>query len=332
MTPRRASTNARWSTGFSGVAAIVDETSVRHAAAHGEADRAHAVPNTVDTRFAIASGTKGFTALTIMRLVETGVLELTTPVRSVLGADLPSIGDTATVEQLLAHRSGIGDYLDEAAAAAIEDYVLPVPVHTLGTLEAWIPVLDHHPAAFAPDERFAYNNAGYVVLALVAERAGGAPFAALVAELVCGPAGLTNTGFVRSDDPAPDLAIGYLDDGRTNLLHLPVLGGGDGGLASTAGDIDRFWRALFAGAIVEPRSVAAMTHPRSDVPAESMRYGLGFWLHSTGPAVMLEGCDPGISFRSVYDPERRFTHTVLGNTTDGAWPITRLLDEITADP
>jgi len=43
--------------------------------------------------------------------------------------------------------------------------------------------------------------------------------------------------------------------------------------------------------------------------------------------VMLEGCDAGVSFRSVHDPERRVTHTVISNTTDGAWPLTRLLGE-----
>ena len=59
-----------------------------------------------------------------------------------------------------------------------------------------------------------------------------------------------------------------------------------------------------------------------------MRYGRGFWLHATGPAVMLEGCDAGVSFRSVHDPASRCTHTVLSNTTEGAWKITRRLDEL----
>jgi len=41
---------------------------------------------------------------------------------------------------------------------------------------------------------------------------------------------------------------------------------------------------------------------------------------------MLVGCDTGVSFRSSHHPERRITHTVISNTADGAWPITRLLD------
>ena len=73
-----------------------------------------------------------------------------------------------------------------------------------------------------------------------------------------------------------------------------------------------------------------MLQPRSDVPSESMRYGLGFWLHPTGSAVVLEGSDAGVSFRTVHDPVSRVTYTVLSNTTAGAWPLVRHLDELLA--
>lgn len=48
-------------------------------------------------------------------------------------------------------------------------------------------------------------------------------------------------------------------------------------------------------------------------------------------AVMLEGCDAGLSFRSVHDPRAEVTHTVISNTADGAWPIARYLDERLGD-
>ena len=69
-----------------------------------------------------------------------------------------------------------------------------------------------------------------------------------------------------------------------------------------------------------------MVRPRSvDVDEPHCRYGLGFWLHPTSPAVFLEGSDAGVSFRSVHDPTRDLTHTVISNTSDGAWAVTRLL-------
>jgi CubicO group peptidase (beta-lactamase class C family) len=181
-----------------------------------------------------------------------------------------------------------------------------------------------------PDERFAYNNGGYVVLALIAERASGMPFHELVRRRVCEPAGMTDTGFLRSDELPGDAALGYLniDSPRTNVFHLPVLGTGDGGIYSTAADLSAFWAALFAGRIVASDRVAEMVFPRSDWPEESERYGLGFHLHETTDVVWLEGYDAGVSFRSTHDPTNAITHTVIANWTDGAWPVVIQLDEL----
>ena len=76
--------------------------------------------------------------------------------------------------------------------------------------------------------------------------------------------------------------------------------------------------------------MAEMVRPRSDVPAESKRYGLGFWLHATSDAVMLEGYDAGVSFRSMHDPTSKTTYTVISNTSEGAWLMEGLLDELMA--
>ena len=122
-------------TGFSGVVRVDGLEGIELVRAYGLADRAHAIPNEVDTQFGIASGTKGLTALVVMRLVENGALELSTTARSVLGADLPLVDERVTVEHLLAHRSGIGDYLDEELDQDFSAYLMPVPVQQLATTE-----------------------------------------------------------------------------------------------------------------------------------------------------------------------------------------------------
>jgi CubicO group peptidase (beta-lactamase class C family) len=317
-------------TGFSGVVRVDVGGRVRLARAYGRAHRGCGAANALDTQFAIASGTKGLTALTVVSLIEDGLLGPSTTARSILGRDLPLIADEVTVEQLLAHTSGIGDYLDEDAGHPVIEQPLPVPVQELATTEDYLRVLDGHPAKFPPGERFAYCNSGYVVLALLAERTGGSPFPELVRQRVCEPAGMPDTAFLRSDEPNGRAALGYLaaEGLRTNVFHLPVLGSGDGGIYSTAADIHALWAALFAGRIVSRERVAAMVRPRSQVPSASMRYGLGFWLHQPGGTVMLEGHDAGVSFRTVHDPAARITHTVLSNTAEGAWPLTRRLDEL----
>jgi len=250
-------------TGFSGVVRVDRGDDVQLAKAYGLAHRGYQIANAVDTRFAIASGTKGLTALTVVKLIEEDRLEPATNARSVLGEDLPLIDDQVTVEQLLAHRSGIGDFLDEETGFGVTDYVLPVPVHELATTEQYLRVLDGHPAKFAPDGRFSYSNSGYVVLALLAERTSGTPFHELVRQRVCLPAGMHDTEFLRSDELPGRAALGYLaNDGlRTNVLHLPVRGSGDGGIYSTAADIHAMWSALFAGQIVSPGWVAGWSAP-----------------------------------------------------------------------
>jgi CubicO group peptidase (beta-lactamase class C family) len=316
--------------GFSGIVRIDRDGENLYARAFGYANRAYAVRNTTETQFGIASGTKGLTALTVVSLIDSGVLDLAATARSLLGADLPLISDDVTVEHLLAHRSGIGDFIDEDAGGEITDYVMDVPVHELVTTEQYLRVLGGYEPKFAAGEAFAYCNSGYVVLALIAERASGVAFANLVRERVCVPAGMDDTAFLRSDELPACAAVGYLDAEslRTNVLHLPVRGSGDGGIYSTAADIHALWEAFFAGRIVSDDWVQEMVRPRSTSESDSARYGLGFWLHESSAVVRLEGYDAGVSFRTTHDPTRNLTHTVIANWSDGAWPIVRMLDEL----
>ena len=315
-------------TGFSGVVRIDGRDELLVARAYGLAHRGWAIPNAVDTRFGSASGTKGLTALTVVSLIEEGLLDVETTARSLLGDDLALVRDDITVEHLLAHRSGIGDYVDEETDLDVDDYVLPVPVHTLATTEAYLRVLDGYPTKFPPDERFSYSNSGYVVLALLAERASGTPFHDLVVRRVCEPAGMRDTAFFRSDELPGRSALGYLGSGnRTNVFHLPVRGSGDGGVYTTAADMRALWTAFFAGRIVSPAWVREMVRPRSDVREESKRYGLGFWLDASNDVVLLVGMDAGVSFRSAHDPRFGVTWTVISNTSRGAWPVARWIDE-----
>ena len=316
-------------TSFSGVVRVDRGDTVELERAYGLANRAHGIANTADTRFAVASAAKPITALTVMSLVEDGTLALGTTARSILGADLPLIDDGVTVEQLLAHRSGIGDYLDEDDDLDLDGYLMPVPVHELATTEQFVRVLDGHPTKFAPGSAFSYCNGGYVVLALLAERASGVAFHDLVQARVCAPAGLVDTAYLRSDELPDRTALGYLSNTglRTNVFHLPVRGNGDGGVYTTVADVAALWRALLAGRIVTPDSVADMVRPRSTTASGRNRYGLGFWLDGTGPGLELEGRDAGCSFRSVHDPTAARTWTVVANTTDGAWPLVERLAE-----
>ena len=302
--------------------------------AYGHAHRGLGIANRPDMQYGIASGAKSFTALAVMSLIETGQLELRTTARSLLGTDLPLIDDRVTVEHLLAHRSGIGDYLDENVEHDLHDYLLAVPMQNLATTEQFVPVLDGAPTKFAPGERFEYCNGGFVVLALMAERSSGVLFHDLVQQRVLDPAGLGDTAFLRSDELPGRAALGYVDDDglRTNVFHLPVRGNGDGGIYTTLADAHALWEALYAGSIVSLDNVALMTRVHSDTTDEDGQYGLGFWLDTDNDAVSMHGFDTGAAFVSVTRRAAGITYTTISNTTRGAWPVSQRLGELLRSP
>jgi len=312
---------------FSGVA-VVSRAGVRLAeVARGFADRADRRPNSLDTRFGTASVAKGLTALTVASLIESGQLRAETTFRSLVGDALPLVDPAVTIEQLLGHTSGVGDYLDEDELDDVDDYVMTVPVHRLDAPMSYLPALDAHPQKAAPGTTFAYNNAGYVMLSIAIQAASGRSYYDLVQERVLDPAGMADTGFERSDRLPPGSAIGYLEDGRTNVLHLPVRGAGDGGVYSTVRDLEAMWAALFAGRILPMPAVERLVAPRNDVPAQHRRYGLGFWLRPDRDTIMLEGMDAGVSCRTAYDRPSGVTYAVISNTSSGAWPLVAYLEE-----
>ncbi len=316
-------------TGFAGVVLFERAGAVSLDAAYGLADRSHGIAMTTDNQLGMASGSKTFTALVVLRLMEEGMLTLSTTARQVLGDELPLIADDVTIEHLLSHRSGIGDYLDEDEVDN-EDYVLPVSPNRLVATEDFLPILDGHPMKFRPGERFSYCNGGFVVLALIAERVSGRSYHDLVRQLVCSPAGMADTAFFRSDALPGRAALGYVEvegQWRTNVFYLPVVATGDGGMYTTTADMARFWTALNSGQIVREETLADMILARSEPgPGESRCYGLGFWLDADSPRITLSGADAGVSFWSSHDPDRGTTATVISTTIGGAWLLAEIVD------
>lgn len=246
--------------GFTGAIRVETGDGCLFEAAFGMADRAHGIPNTLATQFGVASGSKTFTALTVLSLVADGTLTLDDSIRRWLGDDLPQIDDAVTVRQLLGHNSGVGEYLDDDADA--DEYLMPGSMHSYTSPEDLLPLLDV-PMQSEPGSRFEYSNAGFVLLGLIVQRAADTRYQELVRDRVLRPAGLEHTDFLRSDELPGSAALGYLypEGLRTNIFHLPVEGSADGGAYTTVGDARRFWLALAGGAIVPLELVDLMTTP-----------------------------------------------------------------------
>ncbi len=302
----------------------------------GYADRAAGLRNGPGTRFGLASVTKMFTAVTVVRLVGAGRLAFQTPVVDLLpeGRRPATLRPDVTVHHLLCHSSGIADYFEEEQDPEPDYGELwrARPCYTMERPVDFLPLFGDLPPYRPPGEVFQYSNAGYLVLGLVIEEATGASYAEAVQAEVFDIAEMTGSGFFRLDEPMPDVAHGYLahEPGtpwRTNVYSIPVVGVSDGGAFSTTGDVDGFLRAYAGGRLLGDLTSAALTPHMDAFDGFFEGYGVhlypdGRWGHSGG--------DPGVEVFANHWPEDDVNVVVLCNTEGAALDVRDLLRAATA--
>ena len=317
---------------FPGVIWIAINDEVQYERAYGFADRAKGIENTVDTRFGIASGTKGFTALAIAKLIEEGRLSLETCALDCIGIELPNVSTGVTIGHLLSHTSGVGDYLDEEEIEDFDNLTLSVPWSDLKRLGDYVPMFVDLKMKFEPGVRFSYSNGGFILLGLIVEAVSGKRFQTFVEEAIFEKVGMDDSGFFSMDQLPERTALGYIesDEGwRTNEESLPIIDGSDGGAFTTVRDIQRFWNSLFRGDIVSLDIAETLLRPFTKVGEGGEDwYGRGFWSYVRGdgePVYYLEGCDAGVSFKSMVKRSEDIVMTVMSNTSDGVWGIAKLM-------
>lgn len=320
---------------FSGVVRVTVDGQVITELARGEADRQERIANTAATRFGIASGTKLLTALAAGALIDEGRIALGDRLVDLVDRPLPNVAPEVTIDHLLTHTSGVYDYYDEELVDDFDSFELEVPPEQLVEVADYVPLLVAGPQKHPPGDRFSYSNSGYVLLGLAIEAAAGTPYREVVARRVLAPAAMADSGFFRFDALPEQVARGYVDgpDGwTTNAGKLPIIGGPDGGAFATVADIERLWRQLFAGAIISSDLAARFLAPAARY-RDDLFYGRGVWLRCRGgrtEMIHLEGSDAGVSFKSTcYAPAT--IATVMSNTSEGAWPIAALIDELIAE-
>lgn len=222
--------------GYSGVALVERNGRPLLHRGYGLADRERRTPIQVDTRFAIASITKTFTAAAILGLAERSRLALDDSLGRFFDG-LPSPTSGITIAQLLEHASGLPEDEEEQGLDT-------------RTSEATRASLARARLRHAPGADRRYSNFGYNVLARVVERVTGLRFDAFVRDSLMARAGLRSTTFSSS---GPGLARGY--GGPIDALEPtapPPIGThlGSGSLVSTAADLGRWLNALREGRVV----------------------------------------------------------------------------------
>lgn len=241
---------------FSGNVLVVRNGLAIYEKSFGIADKGRQIPNTSGSRFSVASVSKPFTAVAVLKLVEQRKLRL----EDRLDGLFPELKSAAvagvTVAQLLSHTSGIeeivGKHLDR-----------PLISDDLKT------------AIFAskPGD-FQYSNSGYMVLKLVMEKVAGQTYEHLLNAFIFRPAGMTRSGLLRTGRTPQNLSLSYKtmesETSMASAIPLEVFDGA-GTVYSTTGDLVKFDKALREKRLLKASTQVVMSSGHT--PSGNWGYG-----------------------------------------------------------
>lgn len=319
-------------THFSGVVSVRTSDTDVYFNSFGYRDVKNKLPNNIATKFGIASGTKLFTALGVGQLIDRGQLSLDSTMEEISEDYCGFIDKKATILQLLTHMSGIYDYYDEEEISDFDNYFVEIPWSELTTPSDYFPLFNGKKMKFQPGARYSYSNGGFVFLGIIIERTAEDLYREFITEKVLCNANMHHSGFFALNDLPENTATGYLKDRRTsNIFNLPIRGGGDGGMYTTAADLNTFWKKLFSNEILSQKltKVFLQTHHRFD---DTNGYGCGIYKKLDDSAFSIVGGDAGVGFFSRYYVNRDTTISVLSNTTNGEEQIVKCIIDAIESP
>jgi hypothetical protein len=135
------------------------------------------------------------------------------------------------------------------------------------------------PMNFAPGERYAYNNSGYILLGAIIEKVSGKTYEAFVKERIFDPLGMTSSYYGSTEPIIKRRTPGYTGDAKEprNARFLSMTQPyAAGSLASTVDDLARWDAALAAGKVLKPESLAQAWKPYVLKSGAPIAYGYGW--------------------------------------------------------
>lgn len=263
----------------------------------------------------IASIAKNFTAVAIMQLVEKELLDLEAPIATYLD-NLPKDKQAITAKQLLAHTSGVSQYMDENEIENTKHFE---------TLEEAMQVFINRPLLFEPGSKYFYTTYGYVILGRIIEKASDMSYQEYMEKNIFAVAGMYNTTVEEIGKSYPNKSCLYHNNGRKakagnqNDLSNRIPGGG---FHSTLEDVLKFGNALLEGKLIPLEVLEKMTQPQP-VEYDGNKYSLGWFLYGPEPienvVIGHSGGQTGCTSQLMIVPKSKTVVVVLSNTS-GNYP------------
>lgn len=265
---------------FSGTILIQNNSRISYAKSFGLANRQFKVQNRIETKYKVASLTKAFTAVLILRLYEQGKIDLTKPIKTYLPNYAGEGAAKVTIHQLLNHTSGMANMdrnltsPESAVKNGMPHYQTPY------TTDELLANFCSDKLVNEPGKVFDYNNADYIILGKIIEHIHGKSYEQVLKENILQPLKLDDSGMLYQHNILDNLADTYFFRGDLKALvnDLPVYienWYAAGAMYSTAHDVLRFSNALFGLKLLRRDTLALMTKPGLD------DYGYGVWRYES---------------------------------------------------
>jgi len=314
---------------FRGAVEVRDGAKVLLRRGFGRANPETKVPNGPNTRFRIASVTKQFTALAVLVLQEEGKLNVADGVCAYL-TNCPPQWAPVTIDELLAHTSGIHDY--GADFGGIEQFFASIGTREPSP-EQLTQLFAGLPLDFPPSTKWSYSNSGYVVLGLLIERVSGERYGDFLHDEILDPLGMSDTGYQPGLAPGDEYAVGYSNWTTPAIVFDDSVYFSAAGMYSTVRDLGRWQQFLLHGdtSVVRTSTIAELLRPRV---AANPGTWYGYGIMSRGPSIDditsygHTGNIAGFNSYTEVRPATGVTVTVLANINFGIEDFGRNLAEL----
>lgn len=185
---------------YSGVFLVANDTTTLLEKAYGYANIEHAVKNTTDTKFRIASISKMFVSYAIFILADKKEIDFDEPIEKYFPTLKKEFSKQITIKHLINHSSGLTRDID---------ILSPKSSHENYTEEEFITILNSTNLQSTPGKSYSYSNVGFSLLGRVIERVTKKKFNDAMNYLIFEPLKLKNTGHEIEGQIITDMSNGY---------------------------------------------------------------------------------------------------------------------------
>jgi CubicO group peptidase (beta-lactamase class C family) len=296
---------------FNGVVILATNGKIDFVKSIGFADREQNIQISDSSKFKLASITKTFTAVLIMKLVEEQIIDLNNTISDYL-PDFKGEGkNEITIHNLLTYSSGLENKLGRLAMTPYQSNI---------SIDDFIDKYCANNLVFEPGEKSVYGNTEYILLHKIIETVTKDSYENYLKEVILVPIGMKNTGVPMPNKVIKNLCTGYLYNDSLNTFYKEEpyythLYFGSGALFSTAEDLLKFDQAIFNNKILSKSTTDKMLtlYPEYGFTAYGL-WGSSGWGNFNERFYYRTGGIEGANANWIHTVDKGKTIIVLSNT------------------